>query len=474
MMGIITSGEPLVFFFICLGAIGGIFFGFHALLSRAKTLPTLDEAMEQVDADNKVKVPKNLERVQTEALAFMADAVFLGTYGNQSVYIPNNTSHVFACGTTGSGKTVALSNFFKSGFENDMPMLIVDGKGDLGANSIIDIIHKMKGNKKVYVVDINNPATSDKYNPFKDTSPTVIKDMIINLSVWSEEHYKQNTERYLQRLIELLNLSKIPLSLHSITNNMAVDKFTMLSANLSKADVITKEEHLHNMDIAKVCGSIAESASARFTNLIENEIGVIFSDDGIDIYTAIKENAVTVFILNPLLYPELSNAFGKLLIIDSKKAVAKLYGSGIERIFFIFDEINVYASKSLLDLVNKSRSANITCILATQSLSDLSASVEDGEHFKQQVIENCNNYILVRQNSAINAEEWAAIIGTRQSMEVTYALETEQGHTGRGSARQTREFILHPDDIKNFKRGEGFYVSKDKNIKTKIEINMPF
>ena len=99
----------------------------------------------------------------------------------------------------------------------------------------------------------------------------------------------------------------------------------------------------------------------------------------------------------------MSPLFGRLVLTDGKKATSKLFGPD-RRTFFIFDEINVYASSALLDLVNKSRSANVTCISATQSLSDLDFA----------------------------------------------------------------------DDIKNFRMGNGVYMSKDNAIPGKIIINKPF
>jgi len=36
------------------------------------------------------------------------------------------------------------------------------------------------------------------------------------------------------------------------------------------------------------------------------------------------------------------------------------------------------------------------------------------EVYKEQIIENCNNYIILRQNSGVNADYWANIIGTRE------------------------------------------------------------
>ena len=196
----------------------------------------------------------------------------------------------------------------------------------------------------------------------------------------------------------------------------------------------------------------------------------MFDSSGIDIYTALKENAVILFILNPLLYPEMSPLIGNLIVIDSKKAVSKFFRHKKRRIFYILDEINVYASSLLLDLVNKSRSANITCILATQSLSDLDSV---NEQFKEQIIENCNNYIALRQNSSVNAEHWANVFGTRAAMQATYQVK-EGESTSLGSLRKTREFIYHPDDIKLLKSGSAIFLSRDKMEHTRVAIRKPF
>ncbi len=401
---------------------------------------------------------------------------FIGLSHKRPVYIPDNCKHVFVCGTTGSGKTVALSNFIYHGAEKNYPMVIIDGKGDMGDNSILELTKKFCKGKKVYVVSLSNPLTSDKYNPFKNASPTMCKDMLINMTEWSEEHYKLNTERYLQKLIILLQQNEIPLYFKSIVYNMSIEKFNLLSSKLLKAEIITKQEHIFNLEISSTCGKIAQSAAARFCTIAESEFGCIFDGDGIDVYTAIKENAVIVFVLNPLLYPEISPLMGRLILIDSKQAVNKCFMNKPERAFYIFDEINTYASPVLIDLINKSRSANITSVLATQSLSDLDFTCN--EAFKEQVIENTNNYIVLRQNSAVNSEHWASVLGTKSTIDVTYQLQQrgafEMSDTGLGSARRVREFYYHPDDIKMLPVGKGIFMSKDYKFHSYIDINKPY
>lgn len=404
------------------------------------------------------------------------NSALLGYNGRKPIYSPDNAKHIFICGTTGSGKTVALSNYMRNCMKKDFPMLIIDGKGDTGKGSILDILTQLNKHyrKKIYCINLTNPSLSDTYNPFYNTSPTVAKDMLVNMTDWSEEHYKVNAERYLQRLISLMNKAEIPLSFQSIVKFMELDNFTLLSTQLVKEKQISKERHLENLEIAKTSGKVAENSIARFSTIAESELGEIFSDTGIDIATALRENAIILFILNPLIYPELSPAFGRLVLIDSKKAISQRFNSR-NRTFFLFDEINVYASKTLIDLVNKSRSANVTCVLSTQSLSDL-ASAED-EDFTQQIIENCNNYLVLHQNSAVNSENWANILGTRQTMEVTYQLQQkglDTTQTGFGSARRVREYLYHPDEIKQLQTGNGIFLSRDEYFHSKLRIYKPF
>ena len=371
------------------------------------------------------------------------EGTFIGRRGSKRIYTPDNAKHIFACGTTSSGKTVALANYIKRAVEKDFPLLIVDGKGDIGEDSMLDIVQRLNPpGRKLYIVNLTDPERSDLYNPFVGATPTIAKDMLINLSHWSEEHYKLNAERYLQRVAQVLYKAGVTLSLKNIVRHMEYHAFLKLSASLLATKVIDKVEHAENTVIANTSGEVSVLSVARFSLIAESELGHIFDESGIDIYTAMKERATILIVLNPLIYPELSPLIGKMVLIDCKKAVSKLFTANLGRSFFIFDEISVYASAALIDLVNKSRSANVTCILATQSLSDL-ASAED-EHFKEQIIENCNNYILLRQNSAVNSENWANIFGTREDIAVTHQLKSEDGFTvdtGLGSARDVREYI---------------------------------
>jgi hypothetical protein len=79
------------------------------------------------------------------------------------------------------------------------------------------------------------------------------------------------------------------------------------------------------VEIVGTSGKVAENSIARVSLIAESELGHIFAKEGIDIYTALRERATILFILNPLTYPELSPLMGRLILIDAKKAVSKLF-----------------------------------------------------------------------------------------------------------------------------------------------------
>ena len=79
----------------------------------------------------------------------------------------------------------------------------------------------------------------------------------------------------------------------------------------------------------------------------------------------------------------------------------------------------------------------------------------------------------MRQNASTDAEEWAKTIGTKETMQVTHQLSKSEA-TGLGTAKKVREFIVHPDDIKSFRQGEGVFLSRDTGKCEKIKVIKPF
>jgi len=393
----------------------------------------------------------------------------------KAVKIDDNAKHIIVAGTTGAGKTVAIANFIESAIQKNYPVFAIDGKGDLGEGSLLNYMQVLskKSNRKLYVINFVEPGFSDCYNPFKNAGMTEAKDMLIGMSDWSEAHYKVNTERYLQQLIKILNIKNIPLDLNTIIK-YSPTLFQNLIIEMKDNEEISIDEFTKLSDIIETTAPIVNSAMARFATTAESEAGEIFNSSGIDVYTALKEKANILIILDPLGKPELSKQVGRLAILDAKKAVSKLFLDKTRK-YFIFDEFNVYASDVAIDLLNKSRSANVTCIPAFQSLSDLDKA--GGVALRNQVIENCNNYIIMRQNSYDSSAEWEKVIGQEKTTNYSYSVEKKASifgnkiiSTGNGNMHESLESKYTYTDIQNLASGQSIFISKDQKIESKLKM----
>ena len=130
-------------------------------------------------------------------------------------------------GKNGSGKTVAISNFVQGHIESGQFCVIMDGKGDVGQFSLYDIVTKlcMKHKRKLYILNQSMPDETHSYNPFEGCNSTQIKDMLISMSDWSEEHYKALASEYFQALAQFMIDTRIPVSFNNLIYYGMIENF---------------------------------------------------------------------------------------------------------------------------------------------------------------------------------------------------------------------------------------------------------
>jgi len=373
--------------------------------------------------------------------------------------------HGLLVGTTGSGKTVTIMNIAESVISRQLPLIYVDGKGDLELARKIE--HLANSHHRPFYL-FSMIGTSMKYNPLSTGGYTALKDKLISLSDWTEEHYKKMAERYLQTAFKVFQLSGIKPTLATIGKYLDPDDLMILARNIEDED--QRGDIMNSLDKYKV--DQITGLAARIATLTESEIGHLFDiheeDKVLELNQAVAENAVVFFSLQPLAFPEYANQLGKLIVTDLKGVAGQQF-SALDRkkIYTIFDEFSVFVGDQVINLINQGRGAGIHAILATQSLSDIEKV--GGKALVGQVLENCNVYIIQRQNSPENAEKLATVIGTKDTIQLTAQISME-GSTGLGSARQTKEFIFHPDELKRLSKGEAIVVKKENFSAQKVKI----
>ena len=402
------------------------------------------------------KIKKNFNHTKEKAII----GYDIKTY-NQ-IDINEKNGHIFAVGTTGSGKTATITNLIEQAVEYEKFTIVVDGKSDKTIFSLYDSALRLaeKYNRKIYIVS-QGDDTTDSINPFKNCDSTQIKDMLISLSEWSEEHYKANASRFWQALADLMILSNKNISIKKIIENSEKKNYISMVNNLKTINKISDNEAKNYLNIYNLSSEIALSSVARFATLIEGKGGNIFSEDGFDLIEAYNENAIVIYLIDKFKFPEFSKSLGEVILLDIKKLISKLIKLRQldKEILVILDELGVYASDKILDILNKSRVAKVQAVLSTQSMSDLD---DVTSNFKKQVIDNCNTFLILRNNDPENSELLSGILGTKKKHFTTYQANTESTFsTGSGSFKIVDEYIINPNAIKKLKKLTGIYYSKN-------------
>lgn len=376
--------------------------------------------------------------------------------------LPGN---IFFMGAPGSGKTANILRYIEEKLKQNSFIGILDGKGTDATYGLAWTVEKLakKYNRKLYVIDQTNIEKSDAYNPFENVKDeTQIKDMLLSMCDFSEEFYKTQCARFWQALAQLLIRANMHISFSQMVYYSNDKHFLGLIKNIYSQGIISSSEYDHYEQICKSCIATVMANVGRFSVIQEGAGKNIFRDENaIKFETALKENAIILFKLNNFKYPEFSRELGKLAIQDLKNMIATCMNipelMNIEK-FIVMDELYVYFDENAMQIINMGRDCSVTAGLATQGVNDVSML---NDKLLGRIIDNCNNYVIMRVNDDASAEKMAAIIGTRKEVSTTYQTSDRSFGT-KGTIKEIDQFKVHPNHIKELPANMGYFYSKRK------------
>ncbi len=352
-------------------------------------------------------------------------------------------------GTTGSGKTTSLRHFYRRAIRRGYPVIAIDGKPD---EAHIEWIRR-EAEESGREFHGFNCADCCKYDFLSAGGETELKDKIIALKEWESDYYRSLSEVYLQTVFRLLRKRGGGFALPDVIRLLDYAELVKEARSLKDENLMSEVKRRGETKIDELKGLQAHLETLSGSELGRNlcaEAGAVRLSD------VLSSGGVMFFALPALRYPSFSSLLGKLVINDIKATIER--NAGRRPVFCIFDEFSIFAGEPVLNLINMGRGKGVHGILGTQGLDDLARG---GREFKGQVL-NCINTLFVhRVNSPKDAEELSAWIGTRESVETTRQIDFRTGSMDKGSQRATREYLVHPDEIKNgLSAGEAFVSSK--------------
>lgn len=384
-------------------------------------------------------------------------------------------AHLFAIGTTGSGKTANILRYVENSIKNGQPTIIVDGKGGTKEHDLATVTQKLakKYGRKVYLINQSDLSNTDPYNPFSDLSATEVKDMLVSMSEWESDHYKNLASRYWQIMLSIMIEHNIRTTFESIILFSQPENFLQVLDELKKSGQIKDEQYRKAVNIANSeAGKQAEISISRSAVVYEGDGSKLFADHlGFNMRSAFKENAVIIVLLNEFSYGDFARSTGQLVLEDIKSLISRLLKGEYEEqeTLLVLEELGVYVNNGIEGLLNRSRSAGVKTIVSMQTTADVDKENPD---LTRQIIGNCNDFMIMRVTDQDSAETMAKLIGTEKGIQKT-SRTTEGISTGESSNKLVDQFRVSPNEVKNFPSLFGIYYTKNrpnevKRFKTKF------
>lgn len=446
-------------------------FVFDFALVIASLLAILDLIPENVHAkafrdviQGRADVPHELDEPTIKALfknlpSYSEEGTVLGIskYSGERVVIPDQDVNqiVLAIGTTGAGKSVTLRRFFERAIKAGFPLLITDGKPDDETVDWLKYYVKKAGRTFIGF----NCDQFRHYNSLATGSFTELKDKIICIKgTWSSDHYRSIAEDYLQTTLEVLLRRDKPFDLRTVAECLDHGELMLITRSIKDKELlhrVAELEHYAKQDITGL--------QAHLNLFIHSELGqyLLHDDTTFHLQEAIDMRAIVYFAMPILQYPGFVPVFGNLVINDLKAVISR--NKKENKVFIVFDEFSAFAGDQVLNLVNMGRGKGAHSLFGTQGISDLK---KFNPIFANQVLNCVNTIICHRVNDQDSAQSIADWIGTQDTFAVTAQLDLKQLGS-LGTVRSTKEYIIHPDSIKQkLDIGEAFYITKVNGFKS--------
>lgn len=375
--------------------------------------------------------------------------------------------HSHVVGSTGSGKTESvLLTFLRQDIEDSRGAVIIDAKGDLELREKIRGMMKNAGREKDFLYfSLSHPGISNTYNPLRSGSATEIKDKIIGATEWTEEFYKKRAEEACLTLLNPMISLGMDITFRNIYKLLTDQKELIAfkdnipeSSMRDDLDIMIRQFSENTKYLSGLIADMALITKSEFSKLVD------VKKPAIDLDAVYESKRIVYFSLNTQGFEETAKRFGRLILQDIK-AFSNRIQTGrkqAQRIFFpvYVDEFSSFVYESFIELLNKARGSSIAVMILHQSMGDLMVKRSS---YQQQVLENTNIKIIMRQDDPDSVEKLAKMGGSEKVMVSTYQTEkqiTGTELTGLGSVREGMIFRIDPDLIRTLGRGEAIVMRK--------------
>jgi conjugal transfer pilus assembly protein TraD len=344
------------------------------------------------------------------------------------------SKHTFIVGPPGWGKTNLMNILMEKDLQQNKPLFFLDPKGTLEEITMFQNLCAYYG-KKSYIFS-EHSEKFHTFNPLRGRDPSSAASVIMRGFDWSNEYYRDCCESALLESISRLIQKKQIVSLP----NVLADLKTHFSGIKDVQGIITK-----------------------LSSIIYSPFGKLFEDNGeAKTMTEIRHEKACLYVgLSTMGYGNLARAIGRIFISELMNhayqegtRVRDSHESINNPISVYIDEAGAILTDDYIDLLSKCRASGVQLCTAQQTLADLDAI---SPTLSRRCLEESSNIFIQKQAVDQDCLTLASMIGTFLSEKKTKQID--DGYTtSKGSLRETFEYLVHPNVIKDIRVGQAILV----------------
>lgn len=327
--------------------------------------------------------------------------------------------HVLVGGTTGCGKTRLLELLALQAIKAGETVIVIDPKGDRDWLDRVYACARAAGRAEQFrFFSLPHPDRSLTYNPLASFGQTrEIADRVAALLPGGADHlpFRNFAWDVILRVSQAVRDAGLPMTLVQLRQG-AFDQAEKLAERLpphraAPLRALLAHPRDHFLKMASALGPV-------LTRLTSGPLRKLLSpgEPGLTWERAARERSIVYFFLGSMLGGDSAQAVAKLALLDFQGFLGARYAQGAapEPISLFVDEFSDVAMPEFTSVLNKSRGAGVSIALATQTLSDLEATL-GSEARALQILGNASTLIQFRSGNDQDARLFSRLVGREPS-----------------------------------------------------------
>lgn len=381
-------------------------------------------------------------------------------------------THGFILGSTGSGKTETLKAL--AGHLGDLgwDVIMVDLKEDTQPGGLRDFCKEYAHSHALPYQELalSDPAPSSWFSPLQGMGRDEVRDTILSLMAFDDEHWQNINKKLLGELVSLffdanqVDPVKFPLpTMYDIGKVLSASSLQSatkaMRATLKMALPTFRDDDYSSLsNPSQDEQKTATGFGAKLIQMYATQAGrLVLRPSEHTLPLDVTQPGIIYIGLDTMGKPDLTQVVSSAVLqrmsvyaADRTTGRAATQRGGPRPKALIIDEANWINRKIVMNLLSRARSAGICVWLATQSATDWDDM--NGDDWPK-ITGNTNCAIIMRQGEPRSAEICAEYIGKRPVTQFS-ARVSEGEFSDSGSARSGWDFTVQPDEIRGLQVGE--------------------